>query len=256
MTRERPEDAAILAELERFRLAIEFGRARRDETGEDFEAFVRARMPAAREPAGAGPSHPQPAVSPAPATAGPAPPAAASAAVGQPVAPSSPSIFFETTAADLVGAELEAEEPPRSRRGWLAGAAVLLLLAGAAAFWMLRSAEPDRPAVETTAAVPAPSAAPAAPAAAPAPAPAPPPAPPSPVLTTTRAVWLRVLADGARVLEREVPAGTRIPLRAASTIVIRTGDGGAVQISLAGEEPAALGRDGQVVTRTFTLPAR
>ena len=171
------------------------------------------------------------------------------------MAPSSRSIFFETTAADVAGAELEAEEPPRSRRGWLAGAAVVLLLAGAAAFWMLRPA-PDRPAAETTAALPAPSAEPAAPAAAPAPTPAPPPAPPSPVLTTTRAVWLRVVADGDRVLEREVPAGTRVPITAASTIVIRTGDAGAVQISLAGEEPASLGRDGQVVTRTFTLPAR
>lgn len=241
MTRERPEDAAVLAELERLRLAVEFCRARRDETGEDFEAFVRAKMPPAREPLHTDGSDPRPAVPPAAA----APPVAA--------APSSRSIFFETTAADFEVGDVEADEPPRSRRGWLAAAAVVLLLAGAAAFWMLRPA-PDRPAVETTAAVPAPSAEPAAPATAP--TPMPPPAPPSPVLTTTRAVWLRVVADGDRVLEREVPAGTRVPITAASTIVVRTGDAGAVQISLAGEEPASLGRDGQVVTRTFTLPAR
>ena len=42
------------------------------------------------------------------------------------------------------------------------------------------------------------------------------------------AVWMRVTVDGQRVVEREVPEGTRIPLNG-SQIVIRAGDAGAVR---------------------------
>ena len=75
-------------------------------------------------------------------------------------------------------------------------------------------------------------------------------------LTTTRHVWVRVIADGERVLERELPAGSRIPITAQKTIVIRTGDAGAVTLTIAGEDQGTLGREGQVVTRTFTVPER
>ena len=67
---------------------------------------------------------------------------------------------------------------------------------------------------------------------------------------------MRVTVDGERVLEREVPAGTRIPLNAEKTIVIRTGDAGAVRLSIRGGESALLGRVGEVVTRSFTVPPR
>jgi hypothetical protein len=109
----------------------------------------------------------------------------------------------------------------------------------------------------------------AAPAATPEPAPAP-TAPEAPAATTTaapvrasesaivteRQVWMRVIVDGERVLEREVPAGTRIPLRAEKTIVIRTGDAGAVRLSIRGGTGTLLGREGEVVTRSFTVPPR
>jgi hypothetical protein len=62
-----------------------------------------------------------------------------------------------------------------------------------------------------------------------------------------------VIADGERVVERELPADARVPLKAARTIVIRTGDAGAVRLSIAGQDQGILGRDGEVVTRTFTV---
>jgi hypothetical protein len=67
-------------------------------------------------------------------------------------------------------------------------------------------------------------------------------------------VWVRVIADGERIVERELPADTRIPFSAEKTIVIRTGDAGAVRLSIRGEDRGVLGRDGVVVTRTFEVP--
>ena len=73
-------------------------------------------------------------------------------------------------------------------------------------------------------------------------------------ITTSRRVWMRVTVDGARVVEREVPAGTRLPLAAEKTIVIRTGDAGAVRLSIRGEDRGFLGAEGEVVTRSFAVP--
>ena len=67
---------------------------------------------------------------------------------------------------------------------------------------------------------------------------------------------MRVIADGEKVLEREVPAGTRIPVKAEKTIVIRTGDAGAVRLAIRGGQSTLLGREGEVVTRSFTVPPR
>ncbi|MEO5894606.1 MAG: DUF4115 domain-containing protein [Vicinamibacterales bacterium] len=72
-------------------------------------------------------------------------------------------------------------------------------------------------------------------------------------LTTTRSVWLRITVDGDRVLERQLPADTRIPLTPETTIVIRTGDAGAVRLAIDGKDQGVLGRDGEVVTKTFTI---
>lgn len=76
------------------------------------------------------------------------------------------------------------------------------------------------------------------------------------VLTTVRRAWVRVIADGERVVERELPADTRVPFNAEKTIIVRTGDAGAVRLSIRGADQGALGRDGQVVTRTFDVPAK
>ncbi|MEN3337889.1 MAG: hypothetical protein V7647_1565 [Acidobacteriota bacterium] len=71
-----------------------------------------------------------------------------------------------------------------------------------------------------------------------------------------RRVWLRVLTDGNRTIEREVEANAIIPLPAARTFVVRAGDAGAVHFYLKGQDQGPLGADAQVVTRTFTSGAR
>jgi hypothetical protein len=43
-----------------------------------------------------------------------------------------------------------------------------------------------------------------------------------------------------------------VPIRAAETIAIRAGDAGAVRFAIAGQDQGSLGRDGIVVTRTFS----
>jgi len=132
------------------------------------------------------------------------------------------------------------------------GVALVLLAGGGLAVWGLRSASrqplTSRPAPAATT------------------VPSPPPATPpvtatlatDTALTTIRPVWVRVIADGDRVIERELPADARVPFAAKTTIVIRTGDAGAVRLSIAGQDQGPLGRDGEVVTRTFTvsLPER
>jgi hypothetical protein len=113
-----------------------------------------------------------------------------------------------------------------------------------------RPSAPDSvPAIPTATAQPPATPTPAAQAPAPAPG-------SDTVLTTTRAVWLRVVADGERIISRELPADARVPLNAEKTIEIRAGDAGAVRLSIRGRDQGALGRDGEVVTRSFTVPAR
>ena len=74
---------------------------------------------------------------------------------------------------------------------------------------------------------------------------------------TLRPVWVRVLVDGERAVERELRGNERIPLRAQRTIAIRAGDAGALRVMIAGQDQGTLGRDGEVVSRTFTVqPAR
>jgi hypothetical protein len=66
-------------------------------------------------------------------------------------------------------------------------------------------------------------------------------------------VWVRVIADGVQVLERELPPDTRIPIAAKKTVVIRAGDAGAVRVALRGEDQGPHGADGEVLTRTYTI---
>jgi hypothetical protein len=108
---------------------------------------------------------------------------------------------------------------------------------------------PTSPAVS---AAPSQAVAPSAPTPSPATAPrAAAPAPPAEVRTLRR-VWLRVVVDGNRAVEREVEANASIPLPAGHTFVIRAGDAGAVQFFLNGHDQGPLGAEAQVVTRTFT----
>ncbi len=75
------------------------------------------------------------------------------------------------------------------------------------------------------------------------------------VLTTIRPVWTRVTVDDRKVIEREIPAAQTIPLGADRAIVIRVGDAGAIRLTLDGKDLGAMGRDGQIGSRTFTAPS-
>jgi hypothetical protein len=231
------DQRAALEELERLRQGIARYRAQREALGEEFDSFLRSlKTPPER-------------------TAGPAPSASLPASTDSP----SPSSADRSDAADRPAVvPLDALPAPVARAramsptpALLGGALIVILAAG------LLARSRWKPAPES----PPPSGGSDAHVAAPAPAPAPAPAaaevPSSEsAITTVRRVWMRVIVDGERVLEREVPAGTRVPLNAEKTIVIRTGDAGAVRLAIRGEERGLLGVEGEVVTRSFAVPPR
>lgn len=135
--------------------------------------------------------------------------------------------------------------------------ALLLLAAGVAAWFFWPQPTDDGANLPATTSAPAPqtpTTTPSEPTAPPAPAAAAPST--ETVVTTLAPVWLRVIADGVKVREDEVPAGTRIPIDVQKTLVIRTGNAAAVSLTLKGKDLGALGAEGQVVTRTFTIPER
>jgi hypothetical protein len=178
-----------------------------------------------------------------------------------------PDDFFSRSPRALAAEDAPAqatapEARKRPGRGWLPlvlGVAAVVVLA-ILLLPRLRTAQvapapaPVAEVEETPAAAP-PAAAPATPAAPPVSAPVAAPAPAA-ELRTTRRVWVRVIVDGNREVEREVEADAHVPLPAGRTFVVRAGDAGAVRLLLNGEDQGPLGADAQVVTRTFTRPAR
>jgi hypothetical protein len=266
--RPRFDPQAALQELERFGQDIQRYRAQREALGDEFESFVRSFKTPPADPGGDPPIAPrrEAAAPPSPATArsldSRGTPEPANSATPEPVSGAEPENV--RTAEPL---STPASPPARATTpvaALAAGAALLVGGALLAAFLWNRSPEP---AADGAATADVPSAAAPAPPPEPAPVPAaaattaPAPAPPAErgsetAIVTERQVWMRVTVDGERVLEREVPAGTRIPLRAEKTIVIRTGDAGAVRLSIRGGTSTLLGREGEVVTRSFTVPPR
>jgi len=98
-----------------------------------------------------------------------------------------------------------------------------------------------------------------------APAPQPPSQPaPAPVATpppraeivTSRQVWIRVTVDGQKVMERELPPDTRIPLNPAAQFVVRAGDAGAVKVTIDGKDQGPFGVDGRAATKAFAVPPK
>jgi hypothetical protein len=271
----RFDQQAALEELERFGREIQRYRAQRQALGDEFETFVRSlkapteplanAQPAVTQPKEL-PTFPVPVPTPPSADTSPAEPAeqrqadAAATRSGEVLPPRVDAVAQPVVVPEPVAAPAPRERP---RRPGAAVAAVAVLVGVVlTAFLLNRGPEPADPAAgsESAAATSAPAATatPAAPADAPATSAAPPPAQPpaESEIVTERQVWMRVIVDGNRVLEREVPPGTRIPLKAEKTIVIRTGDAGAVRLSLRGAPGELLGREGEVVTRTITVPPR
>jgi hypothetical protein len=247
-----------LEELERFRQDIERYRARRKAVSEEFEGFVRGfKVPAApvreaepRRPAAIEPPPAAPPLAPptAPVVRPPSAPVAAA-----PAAPIHHSREIVPPPPPRVEArhDVDADSPAATRRSWIPLALAGVLILALAGWWLSRTpAEQPDASAPATAAAPAEAPRPTTPA----PAPPPPVDPFESVLTTTRPVWLRVMADGTRVLNRELPAGARVPFKAEKNIEIRAGDAGAVRLSIGGRDQGALGVDGAVVTRSFTVP--
>jgi hypothetical protein len=234
-TEPRPfDERAALQELERLVDKIQSTRRQREQAEAQFETFVKAfrhdrytDLINQHEAALVGTP---PVTLGAPRVAGQSP---------QPARPAEPLI--------PIGATPRAEG--RSRRRQLA----VLAIAGAAIVvvaWIWRGSS-------TPPAAQGPSGAPAASAQPPAPQP---PAPAAPAraltieLTTLRPVWMRVTVDGRRQIEREFPQGQKIPVAADSSIAIRAGDGGAVRLSLGGQDQGVLGKDGFPANKTLTSP--
>lgn len=73
-------------------------------------------------------------------------------------------------------------------------------------------------------------------------------------LRLTGLCWLRVSADGKVVVEGTFPAGTTRTFTGRSVTVL-VGNAGAADLVLDGKDIGTMGGPGQVVQRTFTLPA-
>ena len=268
------EEAAAERELDELRHAIEEARARRRRANTAFEEFLKgfgeSRRAAASAPSLAAP----------PPTAAPPPRERVTYAAGPSGLPQGDGLAAFAPAATILAAPLTtprqvdpsplddfAQEGPASlpamsipaalapgrpspirRAVPLIGIAVVGVLA---VFLWSRGGPREEPAPAEAAVAPSESAAPAS--ATPPPATSGPQSPPPPAeISTSGRVWMRVTVDGQRVVEREVPEGTRIPLNG-SQIVIRAGDAGAVRVSIAGKDQGVFGPAGQAVTRTFTV---
>jgi len=277
---ERPpfNERAALEQLEQFKTDIERYRQQRKAVGEEFDDFVKS-FKASQRPASRTPEPPPAAPPAAPRSAEPprletprVPPAPV-----EPTARTAPAELPEATAAAARHIETPAVKPEpviakpaasermsAQRAHGITGGpspvvivALLLLAAGIAAWFFWPQPTDDAANAPATTSAPATQTPSTAPSEA-TPPPAPAAAAPSTetVVTTLGPVWLRVIADGVKVREDEFPAGTRIPVDVQKTLVIRTGNAAAVSLTLKGKDLGALGREGQVVTRTFTIPER
>lgn len=249
-------EGTTVEELERFRQDIERYRARRKAVSDEFEGFVQSfRNPTTAVPSAAAgpPSRPLPPPPVAPETrpqAAVAAPAVPRAAL--PVSPPAARTAIPATTAPPIGRRSAAASRAASRVVSVLALAGLVILA---AVWMWPAGDDSTPAPQTAQSAQVTPPVPQATA----------PAPPAPTiaaavsdaeLTTTRPVWIRVIADGVRVVNRELPADSRVPFKAEKTIEIRAGDAGAVRLSIGGHDQGRFGRDGQVATRSFTVPPR
>jgi hypothetical protein len=238
------DDRAALEELERLHGAIDEWRARRKQAQAAFEEFVRGfRTPPREREIGAASFH----------TAG-------QRASSQPLLTSdlTAPVHAESLISSNVDVPPQWSVPPDQRRKRpahlvaIAGGVAAMITAGALLIQSWRATRAESSATRTDAAVQIPrSAVPTAP---PNSRPAEPAGPGTEIIALRR-VWVRVIVDGTREVEGELHANERVPLRAGRTIVIRTGDAGAIRLTMNGQDRGTLGRDGEVVTRTLKTPA-
>jgi Domain of unknown function (DUF4115) len=270
-------EQAALEELERLQRQIEESRRLQRQATDDFDAFVRsfARSPTPHPPGVTPAAHPA-GVRAQPRTIGaltrdvPSPPAGpnpatlppktrvekveekveAETAERGPIPPPQfdQSVSVEGAEPSVIPAALAPASDVRPRRGVVLVVAVAALVL-AIVIWRALSPSPVAP--EPAAGQ---IAEPATPATVPTPTASPAPAPVPPAeLTTSRRVWVRVMVDGERVIERELEANARVPLTPKRQIVIRAGDAGAVRLSIDGQDQGVFGQEGFPITKTFIV---
>lgn len=127
-----------------------------------------------------------------------------------------------------------ARSPRRGRHpGRWAGGALILLIAALIASAIV-SREPGQPLVTPASSSMGVPAAPARAEAHPIPASAVRPSGIDVVVRTSQPCWIRVVTDGRTVMEKTVPAGRTIRLRAAETMELRLGNAGGVEVTMNG----------------------
>jgi hypothetical protein len=269
------DEQAALQALEHLRGQIEAARSRRERKLAEFDAFVRSsrtasqaeRLAALEALAG---SPPEVRTAARAGQSGTSLPAGSSASW---LAGGAPDASAPLTASSFVLARTRRVPDPWSlwrdrRMQAAAGSAAVLALVLFAFPWRSGTDGPQEPLPSTGGSTPAPVPQQAPPAAAPesqvAGAPAVVPEQPAAAtsaaprralqiqLKTVRPVWMRVVVDGARRVEGQVGGDRTLTFEADRTIVVRAGDAGAVLLVDGGVERGALGRDGEVVTRTLT----
>ena len=246
----RPDDRRILNELEELQQAILASRATRERAEAAFDSELRAFDEPRPVTASAAPVEAPPA--PQPAVSIPARPVAAD--------PPSRITLPKPNPSPDVALFDDGDPPPavlqsRSRAPVITAAIAALVGVVLALIWITTRGPETGPTTNPVAQ--------AAPASAP-PVGEPPPAKAVPAdphalrvdLTSLRRVWLRVSVDGRIALEREVAGGEQLPFGADRSIVVRAGDAGAVTVRVGTADQGPLGRDGQVITRAFSVPER
>jgi hypothetical protein len=255
------DEQAALAELERLAQKIQMSRRQRAEAVAEFDAFVRTfREPAGTSQAASLQSQQSRVLGRA---SGPELHAALDA-LDEGVKPNVP-VFRPAEpirnsappkpnpwAPDVSPMTLPAPQKWWRQRTALALGGVLAVGGGVLLVWSLFGSS-NTPVPTQSASLPA-----AAPASAPAPSAAPATTAPARAvnveLTTVRPVWMRVIVDDRKTMEREFPADARIPIGGDRTIVVRAGDGGAVRVTQDGKDLGPMGRDGFAVTRVWPAP--
>jgi hypothetical protein len=260
------DEQRALEDLQRLHREIQRARGDRERAQSDFDQFVGgfrtggAVVLPRREPA-VVPAMGEP-------QAGPAPPAAVAAEASGPI--ESVPEAMPASETDAIVPVLPKGPVPDTRRAQLTRARRWVVPIAVAAMVVVsvlavRSRRSTSPAEQLAAPDAVTSSASARPAAA---APAAPPEPQSagaraastsPLtveLVTRRPVWVRVFVDGRRAMERELPAGQRLPFQATRTVVVRAGDAGAISVMVNGRDAGPIGPDGTVATRAFSAESR
>jgi hypothetical protein len=251
------DEARVLQELEQLQLAIRATRAQRERVQAEFDAQLRAFEPPSLSPT--GPSEPSSMVT---GLTGPTV-SAKRADAPRPLESSRSEPALDRAAAIeppqvTEGGAMPVDRlpPSRSSARLLGIVGGVVLVGSIGLVWVFnRAPSATTPPVVQHPSRPTPSVPPLPEVS----KPAAPPVDPHLLridLTTLRRVWLRVAVDGRIAIEREVAAGEQLPFGADRSIVVRAGDAGAVTVRVGGVDQGPIGRDGEVLTRTFTAPAR